>query len=178
MFTFVAFGMISNRKSNIYYSLITSMFFLLLIKPMFLFDVGFQLSYLAVFGIVWIQPMLSNLWIPKYKLINKIWQLLTVSVAAQLIILPVSLYYFHQFPSLFLLSNLVIIPFLGIILMLGILVIVLAVINLLPQILADFYGTLINMMNQFVSWVGSQEGFLLIDISFSFKTGCDFTYTY
>ncbi|MGB0892275.1 MAG: ComEC/Rec2 family competence protein, partial [Flavobacteriaceae bacterium] len=167
MFTFVAFGMISNRKSNIYYSLITSMFYLLLIKPMFLFDVGFQLSYLAVFGIVWIQPMLSSLWIPKYKLINKIWQLLTVSVAAQLIILPVSLYYFHQFPSLFLLSNLVIIPFLGIILMLGILVIVLAVINLLPQILADFYGTVINMMNQFVSWVASQEGFLLIDISVS-----------
>ena len=168
MFTFVAIGMVSNRKSNIYFSLITSMFFLLLIKPMFLFDVGFQLSYLAVFGIVWVQPMLYNLKKFKNIILDKIWQLFTVSVAAQLIILPVSLYYFHQFPSLFLLSNLIIIPFLGIILMAGILIILFAVVKLLPQFLADLFGNVINLMNQFVTWVANQEDFLLKEISVSY----------
>ena len=164
MFTFVAIGSVFNRKRNIYFSLITSMFFLLLVNPMFLFDVGFQLSYLAVFGIVWVQPKLYNLWKPKLYILDKIWQLVTVSIAAQVGILPVSLYYFHQFPSLFILSNLVIIPFLGIILMSGILVIVLAVTNLLPQFLADAYGFVIHLMNQFVSWIADQEGFFVTRI--------------
>ena len=101
MFTFVAIGQSFQRKRIVEHSLIASMFLLLLIKPMFLFDVGFQLSYLAVFGIVWVQPLIYSLWKPKFNFINKGWQLFTVSVAAQAGILPISLYYFHQFPSLF-----------------------------------------------------------------------------
>ena len=167
MFTFVAIGNVSNRKNNIYFSLITSMFFLLLVNPMFLFDVGFQLSYLAVFGIVWVQPKLYNLFKSKFLVVDKLWQLFTVSIAAQVGILPLSLYYFHQFPSLFILSNLLIIPFLGIILMSGILVILLAITNILPQFLANVYGFIIHLMNQFVSWIANQEDFLLQELSVS-----------
>lgn len=167
MFTFVAFGMFINRKNSVMNSLILSAFFLLLIHPLFLFDVGFQLSYLAVFGIVWVQPKLAQLWKPKYKLINKLWQLLTVSIAAQFGILPLSLYYFHQFPGLFMLSNLVIIPFLGSILVGGILIIVLALIGILPEIVAKFYGTIISWMNGFIRFISEQEDFLFTDISFS-----------
>ncbi len=111
MFTAVAIGMFLNRPSNVYNTLVISMFFLLLLNPYFLFEVGFQLSYMAVFSIIWIQPKLYNLWTPKFWIFNKIWQLFTVSVAAQLGVLPLILYYFHQFPGLFFLSNLVIIPF-------------------------------------------------------------------
>lgn len=167
MFTFVAFGMFINRRNSVMNSLILSAFFLLLIHPLFLFDVGFQLSYLAVFGIVWVQPKLAQLWKPKYKLINKLWQLLTVSIAAQFGILPLSLYYFHQFPGLFMLSNLVIIPFLGSILVGGILMIVLALIGILPEIVAKFYGTIISWMNGFFRFISEQEDFLFTDISFS-----------
>jgi len=84
---------------------------------MFLFDVGFQLSYLAVFGIVWVQPKLANLLKCKYWFFRKVWSLCSVSIAAQVGVLPLSLYYFHQFPGLFFLSNVLIIPFLGAILM-------------------------------------------------------------
>ena len=80
---------------------------------MFLFDVGFQLSYLAVFGIIWMQPKLYAIYKPRFIIDRKIWELVTVSIAAQIGILPLSIYYFHQFPGLFLLSNLVIIPCLG-----------------------------------------------------------------
>ena len=106
MFTVVAIGQSMQRKNSVVHSLIFSMFILLLCRPMFLFDVGFQLSYLAVYGIVSIQPRLVNLWKPKWKLIDKVWQLTTVSLAAQLAVLPLSLFYFHQSPGLFLLSNL------------------------------------------------------------------------
>ncbi|MDX8554358.1 ComEC family competence protein [Tenacibaculum sp. 1B UA] len=170
MFTFVAIGQSFKRKKIIEYSLISSMLFLLLIKPMFLFDVGFQLSYLAVFGIVWVQPLLYNLWNPKFWLLDKGWSLFTVSVAAQVGILPISLYYFHQFPGLFIVSNLIIIPFLSSILLLGIVVILLAVLNSLPQFIADVYGSIISLMNRFVDWVSHQEHFLLKEISMPLTT--------
>ena len=168
MFTAVAIGQSVQRKNSVVYSLILSMFVLLLIKPMFLFDVGFQLSYLAVFGIVTIQPKLSNLWQPKWILIDKIWQLITVSLAAQLSVLPLSLFYFHQFPGLFLLSNLVIVPFLGIILIGGIVMILLSVMSILPKFLIDVYGGIISLMNAFIRFVSKQEEFLFSEISFSF----------
>ena len=98
---------------------------------------------------------------------NKFWQLFTVSVAAQLGVLPVSLFYFHQFPGLFMLSNLVIIPFIGVILMFGILVITLSLFQVLPSFLADVYMFIISLMNKFVSWISIQESFLIKEISFS-----------
>ncbi|AQS95254.1 competence protein [Polaribacter sp. BM10] len=169
MFSFVAIGQSFQKKTLIEFSLITSMLFLLLVKPMFLFDVGFQLSYLAVFGIIWVQPKLNSLYVPKYYLDKKIWQLLTVSIAAQVGILPLSIYYFQQFPGLFMLSNIVIIPFLGIILVAGIVIIILSILNILPQFLADFYGIIISLMNSFVRFIARQEQFLWQEIAISFK---------
>ncbi len=167
MFTFVAIGQSFKRKRIVEHSLIASMFLLLLIKPLFLFDVGFQLSYLAVFGIIWVQPRLYGLWQPKVVVLDKGWQLFTVSIAAQMGVLPISLYYFHQFPGLFLLSNLVIIPFLGTILIGGIIVIMLSLFEVLPQFVADSYGFVISLMNTFVSWISKQESFLFSEISMS-----------
>lgn len=168
MFTFLAFGLLFRRKNVVAFSLLSSLFFLLLFNPMFLFDVGFQLSYLAVFGIIWAQPKLAKYWKPKNKIKNFFWQLFTVSLAAQVGILPLSIYYFHQFPGLFLLSNLCIIPFLGAILMGGILVITLSVANFLPDFLAEIYGFVISLMNTFVQWISNQETFLFQDLTLSF----------
>ena len=168
MFSIVAIAMNWNRSTNVYNTLAISIFILLLIKPMFIFDVGFQLSYLAVIAIVAIQPLLYKLWKPKFKPIDFLWKIFTVTIAAQFGVVPISLYYFHQFPSLFFISNLVIIPFLGIILALGIIVIFLALLNRLPEFLASLYGNIISIMNNVVDWVSSQEQFLFKDISISF----------
>lgn len=167
MFSIVAIGMHLKRPTNIYNTLAISIFVLLLFKPLFLFDVGFQLSYLAVFGIVSINPRLDSLWKPKYWLFKKLWQTLTVTLSAQIGIIPISLYYFHQFPGLFFLTNLLIIPLLGIILGFGIIIILLAVLNILPITLANLFGLIINYMNQIVGWVAEQDAFLLKDISFN-----------
>ncbi len=123
MFSVVAIGMNLKRPSNIFNTLAISIFFILLFKPLFLFDVGFQMSYLAVISIVCFQPILVRLWRPKFKPVNSLWQIFTVTLAAQFGVMPISLFYFHQFPGLFFVANLVIIPFLEIILGMGIFVI-------------------------------------------------------
>ena len=166
MFTVIAIAMNLKRPSNIYNTLAISMFFLLLFKPLLLFDVGFQMSYIAVLAIVSIQPLIKKVWTPKYKLVNYFWNIFTVTIAAQIGVLPISLYYFHQFPGLFFVSNLVILPFLGLILGLGFIVIILASLKILPQFVADIYGGLISLMNHFIKWVSQQESFLFKDISF------------
>jgi competence protein ComEC len=168
MFSAIAIGQFFNKRNAIEQSLIFSMFLLLLLKPLFLFDVGFQLSYLAVFGIIWVQPVFYQLWKPKYYIIDKGWQLITVSTAAQLGVLPISLFYFHQFPGLFFLSNLLIIPFLGLILGTGIIVLGLSYLTILPVFLVDIYGGIISILNRLVAFIARQEAFLFSDISFSF----------
>ncbi|MBN4048386.1 ComEC/Rec2 family competence protein, partial [Flavobacteriaceae bacterium AH-315-O20] len=168
MFTAIAIGMLSNRPSGIKNNLVISLFFLLMIHPLFLFDVGFQLSYTAVFSIVWLQPHFKKLWQPKIKIVGYFWQLLSISFAAQIGLLPLSLYYFHQFPGLFFISSLVIIPFLGFILGFGIIIIILSLIGILPSFLANFYGLVIQYMNDFIAIIAQQKSFIFKDIPFSF----------
>ena len=167
MFSAIALGQFFNKRNAVEHSLIFSMFIILLWKPLFLFDVGFQLSYTAVFGIIWIQPVLYQLWKPNFFIVDKGWQLITVSVAAQLGVLPISLFYFHQFPALFFISNLIIIPFLGVILGLGLVVLVLSYESILPLFLEGFYGDVISILNKVVAFVARQESFLFSEISFS-----------
>lgn len=169
MFTAITIGIYVNRPTNIYNTLFISMLFLLLFNPLYLFEIGFQLSYLAVFSIVWIQPKLYQLISVKFWLFNKIWQLFTVSLAAQVGVLPLSLFYFHQFPGLFFISNLVIIPFLGFILAFGIVVIFSSVLDVLPKFLGDTFQMVINTLNNFIGWISAQENFILSDVSFSFE---------
>ncbi len=168
MFSVLTIGMHLKRPTNIYNTLAISMLIILLFKPLFLFDVGFQLSYLAVFAIVSIDPFLYKLWRPKYWITRTYWHTFTITLSAQFGIIPISLYYFHQFPGLFFLSNLIIIPVLGFILGLGILVIILAVLQSLPAFLATFFGSVIDLMNNIIAWIAHKEEFIFKNISFSF----------
>lgn len=110
MFTFIAIGNSFDKKNSIYNSLAISAFVLLCYDPFMLWDVGFQLSYLAVLGIVIFQKYIYNWFLFKNKFFNWGWKLASISLAAQLLTLPICIYYFHQFPLLFLLSNMIAIP--------------------------------------------------------------------
>ncbi len=110
MFTFISIGSSFDKKNSIYNSLAISAFLLLCYDPFMLWDVGFQLSYLAVLGIVIFQKYIYNWFHFKSKIFNLGWKLASVSLAAQLLTLPICIYYFHQFPLLFLLSNMIAIP--------------------------------------------------------------------
>jgi len=110
MLTFVIIGQWAKRPNMIYNTLAVSAFLLLCYNPFYITEVGFQLSYLAVFGIVFLHPYIFK-WIePSTKFGSQVWTITSVSLAAQAMTFPLGLLYFHQFPLLFIISNLVIIP--------------------------------------------------------------------
>lgn len=167
MFSFIAVGMQLNRKTSTLNSIFVSLFFLLIFNPYYLFQAGFQLSYLAVTGIVLFYPLLYPLITIRRKWLDYFWKLIVVSLCAQIAILPVALFYFHQFPGLFLLTNLVVLPFLAIILGFGILIILLSGFDILPAFLAEAFGFLLSLMNSFVKTIAGVESFVLTDLKFS-----------
>ncbi|WP_246386699.1 ComEC/Rec2 family competence protein [Rufibacter quisquiliarum] len=110
MFTIVEAGMLLNRKASVLNSLSVAAMVLLALEPNLLFDVGFQLSFSAVAGIVLLQPLLTRVWEPGNRVVRFFWQLGTVSVAAQVATAPLGFYYFHQFPLYFGVTNLFAVP--------------------------------------------------------------------
>lgn len=167
MFSFFAVANLLSRQTSSINTLFISFFVLLLINPFWLFQVGFQLSYLAVFFIVWLLPLSYKLGYPKNWILKKIWSIAVVSLCAQIGVMPLSLYYFHQMPGLFLLTNLVILPFLTFLMFGGILIVVLATVESLPNWLATSYNYSIETLNNFVHWIAIQEDFLFENIHFS-----------
>jgi competence protein ComEC len=110
MFSFIAAGAALRRMTGIYHTLAASALCLLVLNPGLLRDAGFQLSYAAVIGIVTLQRPLEGLipvtgWLPR-----KVWAIATVTLAAQIATLPLSLLYFHQFPVFFIPANIVVLP--------------------------------------------------------------------
>lgn len=169
MFSFIAIGMHLKRENNSFHTAIVSLFLILLFEPMFLFDIGFQLSYLAVFFILWLQPLLDKVWQPRNKVLGYFWSILTVSFAAQIGTLPLSIYYFHQFPGLFFITNLVLIPFLSAIMALGTLLMILAYFNWIPELLSKTVEILITLTNTIISKIAAIESFVLQNIPLSFS---------
>jgi competence protein ComEC len=130
MFSFMALARPIGLTTNIYNTLGASAFCLLLFDPYLIMSVGFQLSYLAVLGIVYLQPGLYNLWNPTNYLLDEIWKITCVSIAAQVATFSLGLLYFHQFPNYFLLSNLLVIPGSFVVLILGIALLAVGFINM------------------------------------------------
>jgi len=95
-----------------------SAFLILLYNPLNLFDIGFQLSFSAVLAILLINPYLTSLYYSRNPAIKYVWDLSCTSTSAQLGTAPLSVYYFHQFPLLYLVSNLFAIPLAGVLLFL------------------------------------------------------------
>lgn len=122
-------------------------FFSLCYNPFWLGDVGFQLSYLAVLGIILLYPRFYTLFTFSSGLLDKIWALCSVSIAAQIATLPLTLYYFHQLPVLFLLTNLVLIPASTLIMYGGMLILLLSKIPVVCSALVGLTGFAVKAMN-------------------------------
>lgn len=151
MFSFLVFGENIRRPVNIYNSLAASAFLLLMINPNFLFEVGFQLSYCAVVGIVFFQPKFYKLITFNGWLQDKLWGLFTVSLAAQISTFPFSIYYFNQFPTYAWLSNFIVIPGAFIFIFLGIAILVFSPISFISGILGEITSYLLDLLYAFLS---------------------------
>jgi competence protein ComEC len=166
MFSFLSVALYSQRKHNMYNALFGSLFVLLVIHPQFLFEVGFQMSYVAVFSILTIQPLFKKVFYSKNRIVQYVFDLITVSLAAQLGLLPLSLYYFHHFSGLFLLGNLLILPALSLLLGVGIPA-------LFVLYFIDFYflvrsvQLIINWLNGVTMYLSSYSDWVFTEIYFS-----------
>ncbi|MFA6923038.1 MAG: ComEC/Rec2 family competence protein [Bacteroidales bacterium] len=153
MLSFVIIGKSLKRDVNIYNTIAASAFLLLIINPFNLTDVGFQLSYLAVVGIVFIEPYIHNVVIFKNKIAEIIWKMFSVSIAAQIATFPLGIFYFHQFPNYFLVSNLIVIPLSTIVIYLAIAVIVSSPLHLISFYLAKALAFFTLLMNNVIFYI-------------------------
>lgn len=153
MFSFIVLGECLRRKGNIYNTLAVSALCLLMYNPFYLWDVGFQLSYAAVLSIaVFMKPIYNSLYFEN-KLISKIWMLVATNIAAQLFTLPVVLFYFHQFPLLFLITNLLVVPLSFLILLIEIVLVAIAAWAWPATMTGKLAYWLLWLMNSFIEHI-------------------------
>ncbi len=172
MFSFIAIGMNIRRKSSVYHSLAVSAFILLLINPKLLFQVGFQLSYTAVFFIVLLQPVLYRLWNVDHPIFKFFWRIASVTIAAQIGVAPLSLFYFHQFPGLFLAGNLLLLPMLPLIIGASLLLVILLLLQINAYYLAVTLNTLLTWIIEVVEYISSFDQFIIKNVYFSIVELC------
>lgn len=155
MLSFVIVGDMLKREGILLNSIAASAFLLLCIKPENLFDVGFLLSYSAVVGIVTLQKPIYRLVYTKYKILDKVWELTSVTLAAQIATAPLSIYYFHQFPSYFWLSNLFMGPVSTVVIIGGMIMLLAFFVPYINIGVAFCVKWMIYAMNLIVTWTES-----------------------
>ena len=168
LFSFISVGTYFNQSKAIYNAMATSALLILLFSPNAIFDIGFQLSYAAVLSIVLFQPFYKKFHVTQNKIALYFIDMMAVSMAAQIGVLPLSLYYFNQMPLLFLLANLVIIPLSSFVLIYGI---ILLGLNFMVPELAVYLGKVLNLsiqiMNDYIHWIAQFKQGIISNISFS-----------
>lgn len=168
MFAIVGSGMMFKRKTSAINVLALSLFVILIFKPSFLFDIGLQLSFLAVFSIIYLYPIIRPYFQSKFLALRYFLELIGISIVAQIGILPLAVYYFGQIPLLFLLGNLIVIPIITFVL---IALVILLILNFISNSLSIFLGKgialLIDFINHSIAWISSQVDFIITNIKIS-----------
>lgn len=168
MFSILAIARQFSMTANIYNTLAATTFISLVINPMDVFDVGFQLSYLAIIGIVYFSDLCNRWWNPQMLLLSKPWQMLTVSISAQILTLPLTMYYFGQIPIYFLLTNIIAIPVSFFVMILGIIIIPVAFVSSkLFGVAAFLLGKVVWFQNFSIKWISQlPHSSVLVNINF------------
>jgi len=146
MFTLFIIGKKLFKDINTYNILAASAILLLLVDPFLLFQASFQFSYLALTSILYFQPKLSTWWIPDNRIIRFFWNLAVLALAAQILVFPITIYYFHKFPLYFALSGIIAVPFAGIILWVSVFLFAMEFIFPLANVVIGY------MLNLSLSW--------------------------
>lgn len=168
MFSFISIGQYINRDANPINSIAVSMLLILVVSPNQLFDVGFQLSYTAVIAIVIFRPLYKNFKPSRYRVMNYFLEITLISAIAQISLLPFCLYYFKQFPGLFILANAVVVPLTGIILIVALLTLALNfTFTQASFITGQILEWFIKAMNVYTSWIASFSSFNFKNITFT-----------
>lgn len=168
LFSFISIGNYFNQQNSVFNAVGVSALILLIFNPNFLFDIGFQLSYAAVISILLFQPFYKKFYFSKNIISTYFVDIVLVSLAAQIGVLPLSLYYFNQLPMLFLVANIVVIPLASFVLIFGSITLFF---NFVFQPIAIFIGKLlayvITEMNRYIAFISKVENGIIENISFT-----------
>jgi len=147
MFTMVALAQMQSKSPSTFNAVAISAVLLLLFDPNLIYAVGFQLSYAALMGILVFQPIIVKAWLPRNRILYRAWEITSVGLAAQLATFPISAYYFHQFPTFFMLSNLIAIPGAFLIMAVGIPFLLLSEVGMIAAGLGKVLNGLLMVFN-------------------------------
>lgn len=148
------------RKPDLLHAMAIAGFSILIFDTHQLFDVGFQLSFVAVFGIFWLNtPILKNFPRAKNKIQDFLFNVVSVSLAAQIATLPLVIFYFHQYSFLSILANIIIIPFSEVIIVFSLLMTVLFAIKIELSWLSFIYEKLVDFLLKSIHFFAEQDWF-------------------
>ena len=153
------------RKPDLLHAMAIAGFAILIFDTHQVFDVGFQLSFVAVFGIFWLnEPILKNLPRPKNKIQDFLFNVISVSLAAQIATLPLVIFYFHQYSFLSIVANVIIVPFSEIIIIFSLLMTVLFAFKLEFSWLSFIYEKLVDFLLKSIHFFADQDWFFIKNI--------------
>ena len=164
MFSLVLFARNILREAVLYNTLAASAFLLLCFDPYWIWDTGFQLSYAAVLGLRLFSKPIRDMFQLQNKILAALWDAASISIAAQVLTTPVSIYYFHRFPVYFLVANLLAVPLSGGILLGGIALCVFSWIPLAGHFIGWLLGLMIELLNGFISQISQIPGAVVRDL--------------
>jgi competence protein ComEC len=167
MFTITLFASNILREPVLYNTLACSAFLLLCFDHNWIWDPGFQLSYSAVLSLGLFAKPIRNIGTMKNKLLVMIWNAASVSVAAQILTIPISIFYFHRFPSYFLIANLVAVPLSSIALIGGILLCICSFLHPVGRFLGWILNYMIHFLNGFVQYISRLPGAVVSHLNIS-----------
>jgi competence protein ComEC len=153
MFSLISIGRISGRSNQTMNTIFFSALLLLCYNPNYLFDIGFQLSYTAVIGIITFQPLLASWFIKQWHIPKVLADLMAVSLAAQIGTAPICIHIFNSFPTYFLLTNIWIIPLVTIVINVAVVLILLGLFGLSTTWIAYPLDWLLKGMNWGVEYI-------------------------
>lgn len=168
MFSVLILGEALERKGNALNLLFFSAFILVLLDPYIIYDIGFQLSYLAMIGITCFYKPVSSSYYFRNRYLRKAWEATSIGIAAQITTFPLTLFYFHQFPNYFVISNLIVLLLAGAILGLGIAFIAFIKMPFVSVFIKSIFTILLSVLFVTMSWVDSIPGAVARGFNFSF----------
>jgi len=167
MFSLTLFARNIFRETTLYNILAASAFLLLCFDPFWIFDTGFQLSYAAVLSLGLFSKPVRDLLTLQNKTLRALWNATSVSISAQILTTPISIYYFNRFPTYFLMANLLAVPLSSLILAGGIVLCACDPIHPLAQLVGWLLGILISVLNGFINHLSGLPGAVIVNLRIS-----------
>ena len=155
MFTVLSIAQLSGRNYDSLNTLFFTAFVLVLWNPLTVFDIGFQLSFLAMLGIFLFYEKIASFWVIQQAILQKVWQGTAIGLAAQVMTTPLSLHYFHQFPNYFILTNIGLMASSGLILGGGLLIFSVSWWGFVAKWIGAALMLVVGLSLWFIQWVES-----------------------